>query len=363
MNVDLKDIPPYVHDGFVVRHRDDYNLIHPLLKQNGFCIVENVLSPEKCADFKNMFKTYLREASSGFDVPLNVDDPTTWKTYKQFYPANGMMMKHFHFCDSEVVWSVRQDENVVGLWSFLYDTAPEDMLVSFDGGSYLPALEHDPSRKRYPPKREFQYHIDTDLVYQADVPRDFDPRFPYLENEKGYRGTIQGVVLLEDTEEGDSTLDCIKGSHLYHYEFCQRFAQTVKTPKKEWQKMTKEMVQFYLEKPNVERVRLTAKKDSVFLFTSQTLHNVCQPVYPRTNPKDRFVVYVCYVPRQRANEKQLEKKRKAFHDRVGTSHNPAKISRNSEFPHTWGKKLHTSLEDVVISAPKMTPLGMKLAGF
>ena len=48
MNVDLKDIPPYVHDGFVVRHRDEYSLIHPLLKQNGFCIVENVLSPKHC---------------------------------------------------------------------------------------------------------------------------------------------------------------------------------------------------------------------------------------------------------------------------------------------------------------------------
>ena len=47
MNVDLKEIPPYVHNGFVVRHRDEYSLIHPLLKQNGFCIVENVLSPEK----------------------------------------------------------------------------------------------------------------------------------------------------------------------------------------------------------------------------------------------------------------------------------------------------------------------------
>ena len=102
MNFDLKDIPPYIHDGFVVCHRDEYNLSHPLFKQNGL----NVLSSEKCDDFKNMFKMYLREASSGFDVPLNVDDPTTWKTYEQFYPANGMMMKHFHFCDSEVVWSV-----------------------------------------------------------------------------------------------------------------------------------------------------------------------------------------------------------------------------------------------------------------
>ena len=131
-----------------------------------------------------------------------------------------MMLKHFHFCDSEVVWNVRQDPNVVGLWSFLYDTAPTDMLVLFDGGSYLPALEHHPL-KRFPPKWEFQYHIDTDLVYQEDIVRDFNLRFAYVENEKGYCGMVQGVVLLEDTEEGDATPNCMKGSHLYHYKFCQ----------------------------------------------------------------------------------------------------------------------------------------------
>ena len=362
--MNLKNIPPYVNNTYAVRTRDEWTNIDPFLRQNGFCIVENVLSADRCEELKSMFKTYLREASSGLEIPLDVDNPETWISYKEFYPSNAMMLKHFYLCDSEFMWSVRQDPAIVDLWAHLYDTAPEDMLVSFDGASWNPSPEKDPLRKRAPPKRDFQYHIDDNVIYKEnEISRDFDPRYPRQENEKGFRGTVQGIVLLEDIEEGDATLDCLKGAHMYHHEFCTKFGHTVKEPTKDWQKLSNDMVEFYLEKDNVERVRLTAPKGSVFMFLSQTPHNVAQCVFPRNSPKDRFVAYVCYLPRERATEEQLQKKRKIFDQRCGSTHNPVKVSKNAAFPHTWGQKIHEEMQDVVIAAPNITPLGLRLAGF
>ena len=91
------------------------------------------------------------------------------------------------------------------------------------------------------------------------------------------------------------------------------------------------------------------------MFLSQTPHNIAQCVFPRNNPKDRFVAYVCYLPRERATS--LTK------DVVVCMHNPVKVSKNAAFPHTWGQKIHEEMKDVVIAAPTITPLGLRLAGF
>ena len=130
---------------------------------------------------------------------------------------------------------------------------------------------------------------------------------------------------------------------------CQRFVNDFKYPKKDRQKLSDDMVSFSLQKGDVERDRLMGKRGSIFLFMSQLPHNVCQPIYPRENPKDRFVTYVCYYPRSKASAKQLKKKREAFEDGCGTSHHPIKVVRNSKYPNTWGKGLNETLHNVVIT--------------
>ena len=102
----------------------EWTNIDLFLCQDGFCIVENVLFSDRCKELKNMFETYLREASSVLQTPLGVDNPDTWNSYKEFFPSNGMMLKHFFLCDSEFMWSVRQDPAIIDLWAYLYDTAP-----------------------------------------------------------------------------------------------------------------------------------------------------------------------------------------------------------------------------------------------
>ena len=60
--MNLKDIPTFVNNTYAVRTRDEWTNIDPFLHQNGFCIVENVLSADRCEELKSMFKTYLRKA-------------------------------------------------------------------------------------------------------------------------------------------------------------------------------------------------------------------------------------------------------------------------------------------------------------
>ena len=359
----LKQIPPYIHDGYAVEYADnDIDRIMSNIRQNGFCIVDNVLTIEECEELMLKFKDYIREVSVGLNPSIEPNDPTTWSSFKHLYPSNGMMLKHFKVCDSDVLWSVRQNVKVASLWSKLHSTVPNDLLVSFDGGSWHPAPEHDPLRKRAPSVLKFQYHIDDNVIYDNKSVRDFDPRSPD-DCMNSFKSTVQGIVLIEDIDEGDSTLDCLKGAHRHHYELCQRFINDFKYPKKDWQKLSDEMVGFYLNKAEVERVRLMAKRGSIFLFVSQLPHNVCQPVFPRNNPKDRMVAYVCYYPRDKASEKQLKKKREAFEDGCGTSHHPIKVIRNGKYPNTWGKGVHESLQNVTITKPTITSFGKRLSGF
>ena len=63
-----------------------------------------------------------------------------------------------------------------------------------------------------------------------------------------FKSTFQEVVLIEDLDEGDSTLDCLKGAHKYHYKMCQCFVNNFKYPNKDWQKLSDDMVSFYLQK-------------------------------------------------------------------------------------------------------------------
>jgi len=363
-NIDktLKHIPPYIHDGYAVEYsNNDIDQIMSNIRENGFCIVDNVLTIEECDDLMSKFKTYLREVSVGLNPTIEPNDPNTWASFKHLYPSNGMMLKHFKVCDSDVLWSVRQNVKVASLWSRLYSTVPDDLLVSFDGGSWHPAPEHDPFRKPAPSVLKFQYHIDDNVIYDNKSMRDFDPRNPDALNT--FKSTVQGIVLIEDIDNGDSTLDCLKGAHRHHYEMSQLFANDFKYPTKDWQKLTDEMVSFYLEKAEVERVRLMAKRGSIFLFLSQLPHNVCQPVFPRHNPKDRMVAYVCYYPRDKATARQLKKKREAFEDGCGTSHHPIKVIRNGKYPNTWGKGVHESLQNVNITKPTITSFGKRLSGF
>ena len=108
---------------------------------------------------------------------------------------------------------------------------------------------------------------------------------------------------------------------------------------------------------------IDGKKGSIFLFVSQLPHNVCQPVYPCNNPKDRMVSYVCYYPRDKASERQLMNKHEAFEDRCGTSHNPIKVMKNGRYPNTWGKGVHESLQNVTITKPTIVSSSKQLSGF
>ena len=53
----LKQIPPYIHDGYAVGYADnDIDRIMSNIRQNGFCIVDNVLTIEECEELMLKFK-------------------------------------------------------------------------------------------------------------------------------------------------------------------------------------------------------------------------------------------------------------------------------------------------------------------
>ena len=120
---------------------------------------------------------------------------------------------------------------------------------------------------------------------------------------------------------------------------------------------TEEQRDFYKNCP-VHCVK--AKRGSLILWDSRTVHQGIESKKGRRKMNIREVIYVCYTPRSRANEKILKKKRKAFEDKRMTTHWPCKVTLFPKNPRTYGKSIP---EIVQIPPPNLTNIGKKLAGF
>ena len=127
-----------------------------------------------------------------------------------------MLHQHFGVGHAQAVWDVRQHPRVAGVFADLWQTAAEDLLVSFDGFSLHVPPEQNGNRGWF---RQPWMHVDQS----------------YTRN--GFE-CVQGWVTAHPVEEGDATLAFLRGSHAHHGTVADTCGiRKEKDARKDWRKL------------------------------------------------------------------------------------------------------------------------------
>jgi hypothetical protein len=306
--------------------------VRKTLNTYGVAIIPNVLDQDECQSMIDGFWDFFEHITQKWKTPLNRDDKKTWREFYKLFPIHSMLVQHFSVGHIQALWNLRQNIKIVEIFAEFWECAPEELLVSFDALSlHLKPEDTDKGSN----KGNTWYH--TDQSY-------FTPDFK----------CVQGMVTGLDIDDGDATLSIMEGSHKFHKEFKERF--DIKD-KKDWFKLSKEQQTFY---DNCPIANIKCPKGSLLLWDSRTIHCGIEATLGRPIPKNRYVGYLCYMPRKFATNTNIKKKQKAFEDLRTMSHNPCSGRLFGKKPQTYGKVI----EDIEpINRPELSELGMKLAGF
>lgn len=304
------------------------------LERYGVAIIPNIITDSECDSMINNIWTYFEKITEGWDMPIKRSDENTWKGFYELYPKHSMLFQHWGIGHNQASWDLRQNINIVKIFSELWNVTPNDLLVSFDGLSFNPPPEKT-NRGWY--RKNLWYHSDQSFT-------------------RNNLECVQSWITGTDVEKNDATLAFYEKSHKYHKKLAEKFNITEKS---DWYKINKEQEAFLVDQGCREK-RIKCPKGSLVLWDSRTIHCGIEASRSRKNPKFRAVVYLCYQPKSLSTKKQIEKKQKALNDLRTTSHWPAKVKLFSKNPRTYGKELPILNK---IKNPTLTGLGRSLAGF
>lgn len=287
------------------------------LQEQGYCIIENVLTPEECASTQAAFDSFL----IGLGTGLTKDALSTGNVKSTQLPYNLHGIIEYPRMVGPEVMNIRFNRNVNKIFSALWDVAPKDLVTSEDRACYMPRA------KEAPPAYRPWLHID-----QGNT-------MPGLQ-------CVQGVVTACDVSDNGGTLVVVPGSHLHHDHLTvEADAYWEKTTGKKQKSAANRFVRIpetlmtWLQEKHqlVPKMIRPIKAGTMILWDSRTIHCNVQ-----TMAEERMVVYTCQVPRKWAAEakgKQLEKKQKAFLAARNTSHWPHYVKMFGTKPHTYGAPL------------------------
>lgn len=315
--------------------------VNETIAKYGVAIIPNIISDSECEQAVNGMWNYLEHITKESNHEIKRDRRETWRNYTKLYFKHSMLMQHWNIGQAQYIWDLRQNESIVEAFAKIYNVEKEDLLVSFDGAS-----THFPSEiTKIGWSKKTEYHCD-----QSFMRNDFE--------------CIQGWVNAFDTDQGDATLSFLEKSHLFHKDFKtdMNVSGDRGDGREDWYILgtsNSRKVQYYLNKGCTEQ-KIKCPKGSLVLWDSRTVHCGTAALKERQKQNFRCVVYLCYLPRSLCNKANLKKKQKAFIELRTTTHNPCKIKLFPKEPRTYGGQMP---QINPINPPKLTELGLKLAGF
>lgn len=120
----------------------DITLVRARLERFGVAIVPGVLTGPECDAMVSGVWSFLEHISSAWQnmsVPITRDNPLSWRGLSNLYPMHSMLLQHWGIGHSEFMWAIRQNPAVLNIFSTIWNTPPDQLLVSFDGASvHLP---------------------------------------------------------------------------------------------------------------------------------------------------------------------------------------------------------------------------------
>ena len=304
------------------------------LEEYGVAIIPNVLDEKECDNMLSGIWNYFEHITQEWETPINRNNEKSWRGFYELFPSHSMLVQHWNIGHSQACWDVRQNEKVLDIYSHFWNCSKEELLTSFDGLSFN--IPPEVTKKGWN-RNNCWLHSD-----QSFTENDFK--------------CLQGWVTALDINEDDATLAFLEGSHNFHQHFAREFEITEKN---NWYKLDDIEKEFYYNNECYYR-KIKCPKGTLVLWDSRTIHCGVEANKGRANPNFRAIIYTCYMPRQVATKKELEKRKKAFEEMRMTSHWPCKVKLFPKMPRTYGKELP---KITCIEKPKLEEIGYKLVGY
>ena len=313
------------------------------LAQYGVAIIPNVLTARESQEIVDEMWKGLAHISSAWKTPLSRDNRDSWKSMQNFDAMRGMLIQYHSIGHLQAAWDVRQHAGIISVFEALWGT--RDLLTSFDGLSV--SFPPEATGRGWGRKNSLELHSDTSFFYlPGSRPKDtFD--------------CVQSWFTPIEVREGDATLAFLEGSHVYHRQF--GVSQGIQD-KTDWYKLSPDQLAVYTQQYGCPLGKITCPAGSVVLWDSRTIHCGAQPEKTRPQENFRFCFYVCMLPRNFANSKQLAKRLEIFEMLRLTRHHPVKVTMFGKNPRIYSKD---QVREVMTppARPRLTEIGRRLIGY
>ncbi|WVW85890.1 hypothetical protein I302_107928 [Kwoniella bestiolae CBS 10118] len=301
------------------------------LEQEGWVVVKGVLSSEKAKTYEDAAYAFLESFGMGFDR----NDKTTWVPEQMPFFFKGGLFHRYGTGHEQFLWDIKQEPAVVDKFAKVWGT--EKLVSSFDGCNIsLPIAGRDPNDFAFKP-------------------------WPHVDQSPLVTGLhcVQGIMNLCPNGPEDGGLMLLKGSKALYAQLWEAF-DDVKPPggwnKGDRHDHTPEQMQWLIDN-GCEYHKVCAEPGDLILWDSRVVHYGATPA--SDNP--RIASYVCYKPACLVTEDIAQKRRKAWEEKVQTSHDPITFRTNPrQAPEDHPTYDHPKVKD--LQAPVLTDLGKKLAG-
>jgi hypothetical protein len=342
------------------------------LEEKGFAVIPGVVSEGELCDLRATMRKDILDFTNG---KVDVDDPATYKAWRDLYVLHSMLCQHSGVGHLSVSWKVRFNKHIQQIYARLYGVHQKALVVSSDGISFYPAAEHLRTASGRPVGffRETWFHTDQGP----------------LGTPKGYcRDMAQGLLSLLDATSEDATLLVLTGSHVYWALFFETFPEVApddKAKKFNWHKLTEAAhLDFFLSR-GCTQVAVPMQAGSLALWNSRTFHCGREALMTRKTPVNRLVVYVCMAPLPGAKQKGKkyfgddtsfygdgtisESTKKALAKKVmlyktgrTTRHTPLPATAFPDVPRTYGGPLPDTQRPKVVPLESLSRRQQRLIG-
>ena len=296
----------------VSKPREDRGWLQSLRDNGVVSIKIEDFNPE---EYKKNFWGWL----SMCNPEVREDNKSSWSLDKVPPSTRGIFKNYIGH--QEWMWTGR--EKCHSIFKDIWGT--DNLLSSFDGASVIfPPIVKESSHHLSPPSGLTPPRLGPlsppsgltpprlgplSLVPLSLPPTTFKNWFHYDQGRFSFDlSSIQGVVHLTDTNDDDGGFCFIENSHLLH----TKYAETHLSWGYKWEVID-------IDHPTFSTCRLIkprVKAGEILLFDSRIAH--C--FVPSRSNNYRMVMYVCMMPRQGANQKEIEKRQKLYVENSMTGH-------------------------------------------
>lgn len=297
------------------------------LEKYGVAIIPNLINDIECYKMLSGTWNFFEHITSSWDEPIDQYDVDTWDLLFELDPNFNMLYSKWNVGHSQHSWDLRQNPKIVDIFAKFWNTEQNDLLVSFDGLSFLPPPEF--TWVGYDNQTEPWFHIDQSIT------------------RPNFEG-IQSFITALDVNEKDATLCVYEGSHKLVDEFVDEFG--IRTSS-DWYVMNEKEIKFISDRCDKRAIK--CPRGSLVVWDSRLVHCGMGVLEERDRPNFRCINYLSYMPRSSALESVIEKRINGFENLLTSNH----YANRATF-------FQSGQEDYItkIDKPILTELGKRLVG-